>query len=174
MDNMILDAPAAIRTPVGSGPVRLGEMLVRSGKLGMRDLERALVAQQEMGSLLGHVLVRLGLVSEIDVARTVSEQLGIPLVAAEEFPTVAAEVPGLQSEFLTANNVYPLRVEGGLLEVVMAVPQDAFVVKALHLATGLRIRALLGIESDIEKALSQLVENGEVGADDEAIESDGD
>ena len=171
---MILEAPVGTRTPGVGGTSRIGELLVQSGKLGLRDLERALVAQREMGSLLGHVLVRLGLVSEIDVARTVSEQLRIPLVKAEDFPAVAAEVPGLQPEFLAANNVYPLRVQEGLLEVVMAVPQDAFVVKALHLATGLQVRALLGMESDIEKALSQLADNGGLPADDEAVESDGD
>ncbi|WP_370590628.1 GspE/PulE/PilB domain-containing protein [Xylophilus sp. ASV27] len=42
--------------------------------------------------------------------------------------------------------MYPLRLEDGRLDVVMAVPQDAFVVKALHLATGLQIRPFLGIE----------------------------
>ena len=41
-------------------PVRqhLGEMLVQAGKLSPRDLERALQAQQEMGNLLGQVLVQ--------------------------------------------------------------------------------------------------------------------
>ena len=37
---------------------RLGELLVQAGKLSARDLERALSAQQEMGSMLGRVMVR--------------------------------------------------------------------------------------------------------------------
>jgi len=144
---------------------RIGELLVRAGKLTPRDLERALGAQEEMGSLLGRVLVRLGLVSEVDVVRTLSTQLNIPFVPAEEFPAAQPEVEGLLPEFLAANGVYPLRLEDGRLDVVMAVPQDAFVVKALHLATGLQIRPFLGIESEIEKALAQPVEEpgGEEG-----------
>ena len=56
-----LDAAAAARP-------RIGELLVQAGKLSARDLDRAVSAQQEMGGMLGRVLVRLGLVSDLDVA----------------------------------------------------------------------------------------------------------
>ncbi|AVS96728.1 type II secretion system ATPase GspE [Paracidovorax avenae] len=145
----------------------LGELLVQSGKLSARDLERALSAQQEMGGLLGRVLVRLGLVSEIDVIQALSRQLDIPLIAANDFPSMMPEVEGLLPEFLHANSVYPLSVEDGRLHVAMAVPQDAFVVKALHLATGLAVVPRLALESDIEKALAEPVEQAdEEGGDD--------
>ena len=52
---------------IAAGKPMLGEMLVAASKLSERDLERALVAQREMGGLLGEVLVRLGLVAEMDV-----------------------------------------------------------------------------------------------------------
>ncbi len=145
----------------------LGELLVQSGKLSARDLERALSAQQEMGGLLGRVLVRLGLVSETDVIQALSRQLGIPLISANDFPDLMPEVEGLLPEFLQANSVYPLSVEDGRLHVAMAVPQDAFVVKALHLATGLSVVPRLALESDIEKALAEPVEQaGEEEGDD--------
>ncbi len=157
--------PAAILRPC------LGELLVQAGKLSARDLERALAAQQEMGGMLGRVLVRLGLVSEADVVRSLSEQLGIPLVAAEDFPESTLEVEGLLPEFLHANAVCPLRLEGQELHVAMAVPQDAFVLKALHLATGCTIRPYLALESDIEKALAEPVE--EAPEEDDGGFSDG-
>ena len=68
----------------------LGELLIAEGKLSARDVERALLAQAEMGDLFGRVLVKLGLVSESDVAATLSRQLQIPLLAGGEFP---AELP---------------------------------------------------------------------------------
>lgn len=153
--------------PVAASRPRLGELLVRAGRLSARDLERAVTAQQEMGSMLGRVLVRLGLVSEIDVVRMLSSQLSVPFVAVDDFPSLPPEVDGLLPEFLLTNSVYPLQTEGQRLDVVMAVPQDQFVLKALRLATGLEIRPFIGIESDIEKALSQPVgdESGEAGGD---------
>jgi general secretion pathway protein E len=47
---------------------RLGELLVSTGKLSARDLDRAASAREETGGVLGPVLVNLGLVSEVDVA----------------------------------------------------------------------------------------------------------
>lgn len=140
-------------------PLRLGELLVQAGKLSARDLERALLAQQEMGSMLGRVVVQLGLVSEADVLRVLTSQLGVPLATADDFPAVPPEVEGLLPEFLAAHMVYPLRLDEGRLDVAMAVPQDAFIRKALHLATGLEIRPYISLESDIEKALAQPAEN---------------
>ncbi len=134
---------------------RLGELLTKAGKLSSRDLERALSAQQEMGSMLGRVLVRLGVVSELDVVQALSQQLGVPYVAGDDFPGMAMDIEGLLPEFLHTHRVYPLRLDSGRLDVVMAVPQNAFVRKALHLATGLEIGPHIGIESDIEKALLQ-------------------
>lgn len=135
---------------------RLGELLVREGKLGQRDLDQALLAQQEMGDLLGRVLVRLGVLSEIDIARALSAQLDLPLVQMADFPTEPVTVNGLGSDYLLNHAVLPLRLEGDELQVVMTVPQDAFLTKALHLATGLRIRPALGLESEIQAALERL------------------
>ena len=146
---------------------RLGEMLVKAGKLSARDLERALSAQQELGNLLGQVLIQLGVVSELDVAHTLARQLNIPFIAADAFPAESPEVPGLLPEFLHSNAVYPLSVADGELAVAMARPQDAFVLKALRLSTGLTIRPHLALEADIEKALSEPVsEEVDEGSDD--------
>ena len=55
--------------------VQLGQRLVAEGKMSARDLDRALTAQRETGGLLGRVLVRLGLVSELDVVRALAAQM---------------------------------------------------------------------------------------------------
>ncbi|KON79857.2 ATPase, T2SS/T4P/T4SS family [Azoarcus sp. PA01] len=142
--------------------MRLGELLVRQDKLTPRDLKHALAAQQEIGDLFGRVLVRLGLLSELDVASALSGQLDIPLVLAKDYPHEAILVEGLASDYLVAHGVLPLCRDGDRLDVVMGVPQDAFLTKALRLATGLGIRARLGLESEIQAALSQLYAEPEV------------
>ncbi|MDF1486412.1 ATPase, T2SS/T4P/T4SS family [Ramlibacter sp. H39-3-26] len=152
------------------GHVRIGELLVQAGKLSARDLERALSAQQEMGGMLGNVLVRLGVVAEIDVARMLAVQLGFPLVPVEHFPDLMPEVNGLRREFLEANTAYPLREADGQLDMAMAVPQDVFTVKALHLATGCVIRPFLALESDIQKALAEPPEVSVEGGESEQID----
>ena len=168
-DTLSLPSESTLAEPA---PPRLGEYLVQSGKLGLRDLERALAAQQEMGSLLGRVLVQLGLVSESDVAHALAKLLHVPLLAADDFPEMLPEVEGLMQDFLVAHRVVPIRQTEQTLEVAMAVPQDAFLRKALKLATGLDIHAALATDADIEKALAasnEADQEGESGLD---LESD--
>ena len=148
-----------------------GELLVRAGKLAPRDLERALAAQREMGGALDSVLVSLGLVSEPDAAHALAEHLALPFVPADAFPETPAEPGGLLPDFLRAHRVLPLRVEDGQLHVAMRAPQDAFVVKALHLTTGLRVHPAVGLASDIDKALERYLNEG--GDEDEADDAQG-
>ena len=140
-----------------------GELLVQAGKLSARDFERALAARQEMGGSLGGVLTQLGLVSESDVAQARSQALGIPVVSGEDFPAEMPDVPGLLPDFLSAHQICPLRVEANRLDVAMAAPEDAYLTKALRLATGMEIRPFIALGSDIARALAQ----PEAAADDQ-------
>ncbi|TYC60121.1 type II secretion system protein GspE [Zoogloea oleivorans] len=158
--------------------VMLGDMLVADGKLGARDLERALSAQVEMGGMLGSVLIRLGVVSDLDVARALSRQLGVPLIVADAFPGELPLPEGVAPDFLVSHRVLPLAEQDGVLTVVCAEPQNAFVVKALRLATGLEIRVALGLENEIETALKGLLEapseDGEASDDGDGFDTGGD
>ena len=148
----------------------IGNLLVQTGKLTARDLDRAIAAGEELRGRLSDVLVQLGLVSEIDVAQARSVLLGLPYISADDFPQTYPEVQGLQTAFLRSHRVLPMAQEADRLDVVMADPQDRFVLKALHLATGLVIRPFLAMGSDIDKALAQRdveggSEDGEVAED---------
>ena len=159
--------PSQASFPAATAPVAdlswpvYGELLVRAGKLGPRELERALSAQHEMGGALDGVLVSLGLVSELDAARALAEHLGLPFLPAEAYPAVFAEPGGLLPEFLKTHRVLPLRAEDGVLQVAMRAPQDAFVLKALRLTTGLRPQPVVSLGSEIDKALHRYLDEAE-------------
>ena len=95
LSDVATPAVPAVRWP------EYGELLVRAGKLGPRELERALSAQHEMGGALDGVLVSLGLVSEADAARL--RTIGVRQVDVlgnlkfDARPDAAATVARLQS-----------------------------------------------------------------------------
>ena len=159
-------SPSAAHLAAAADWSRYGEVLVRAGKLSARDLERALAAQREMGGALDSVLVSLGLVSEPDAARALAEYLGLPFLTADDFPDLPPEPEGLLPEFLKTHRVLPLGVEDGRLRVAMSAPQDAFVCKALGLASGLVVEPAVGLGSDIDKALARLFDEGAEGVND--------
>jgi len=140
---------------------KLGELLVEQGKISDRDVERALLAQVEMGDLFGQVLVKLGLVSEQDVAQALSAQLDIPLCLAGEYPQEPIQLAGIAQEFLFNNHVVPLKADESGVHFVAAQPQDPFLGKALAMALDRPVSIALGLQSDIEKALQLLLQQDE-------------
>lgn len=160
----IVEPSLALQPP--SAAPRLGERLVAAGKLNERDLQNALQAQKELGGYLGQVLLQLGLVAETDVAQALSDALQVRWLRGEDFPEVLPTVPGLLPSFLDSQCVCPVSLQGNVLQVAMAVPQDEFVCKGLRLATGLEIQPVLALESDIRRALAQATQDAEVEEDD--------
>ena len=141
-------------TALASPTDRLGELLVRTGKLSARDLDRALSARDETAGVLDQVLVNLGLVSEVDVAQTQAQMWTLPFVTADDFPDVMPDVPGLQPDYLRTHLIYPLKQDETGLTVAMANASDNFIRQALALATGLHVQPCVAMPSDIEKALT--------------------
>lgn len=146
-------------------------MLVAQGKLSLRDVERALLAQAEMGDLLGRVLVKLGLVSEADVAQVLSQQLDFPLLASADYPDVPMAPDGLAREFLVSNNVVPVAMTDSEASFAASVPQDSYLKKALFLALDRPIKLLLGTDGDIARALERMLAQDESNdAEDDGVD----
>lgn len=146
---------------------RLGELLVQQGKMSERDVERTLLAQGEMGDLFGQVLVKLGLVSEQDVALALSDQLGIPLQQAADYPVEPVPLEAVAQEFLINNAVVPVAIDDSGVRFAAAVAQDPFLAKALAMALDRPVTIVLGLESDIARAQQLRLQSpeGEEGAD---------
>ena len=149
---------------------RLGASLVAAAKLAPRDLERAQAASAELGKRLSDVLVQLGLVSEADIAATRAQMHGLRLLGSDDFPAELPEVPGLQRGFLLGHHVLPLAVDERGLSVALPDPDDAFVQKALRLATGLPLQVAVAAPGEIDKALADRA--AEAAADDDGAADD--
>lgn len=150
--------------------MKLGEFLIESGKITQRDVERALVARDEMGGKFGQILVKLGLVSEIDVSRALSTLLDIPLLEAAQYPEDPVAVPGLSLDFLLGNTVVPISVSQENAVFSAVVPQDKFLQKALGLALDREVAIQLGLESDVLAALQKHTASEEGDEPDEAFD----
>jgi general secretion pathway protein E len=151
--------PARDLTAVGT-PQRtpLCGLLVDSGKLEPSDVDRALRLQREQDSWerIGLILVKLGLVSDNDVAASLSDQLGIGLVDRSEYPDEFNGDTTITERFLVKNRLIVLDEDDENLTVAMADPQDDYLVDALRLASGKTVLPRIGVPSEIEAALDQL------------------
>ncbi len=149
---------------------KIGELLVQQGKISERDVERTLLAQHEMGGQFGQVLVKLGLVSDQDVALALSEQLGVPLLAAGDYPEEAIRLDNLSQEFLFNNAVVPVTADDTRVTFAATVPQDAYVAKGLAMALDKHVTLVMGLETDINKALQLHLESPEGEGEGELVD----
>ena len=98
-------------TAPGSGGVSgdpVCDFLQKNGRLKSTDVKRAVSYQEQHGGDLVTLLVRLGLVSEHDVAEAESGLLELPLVRTADLPDEAPELPGISVRYLKQNLILPV------------------------------------------------------------------
>lgn len=127
--------------------IRLGELLVNNKLITQHQLKEALHAQTIFGGKLGTNLVELGYVNEMDLAKLLSTQLGIPCVEAGDFDNLDRDVLKIVPLALVKkHSVIPLELEGRNLRLAMSDPTNFPSIDEISFATGLRIQPVVAPE----------------------------
>ncbi|SDX15267.1 type II secretion system ATPase GspE [Thiocapsa roseopersicina] len=155
--------PKAAVSPYAEPPPegRVVAHLHASGKLSPGDLGRARRLADEAGDPLLPMLVRLGLISERDMAQAMSDVLELPLADASTFPSEPVRDDLFSLRFLKDAKVLPLFEDEDCIQIAFAHPIDRFAVEAMQMAAGKPVKALVGLPSEIELALERLYEKVE-------------
>ncbi len=156
-DHEPADAAAQAPAPVVD---EVCEHLIGSGRLKPADLKRAVAYRDQHGGDLVTLLVRLGLVSERDVADAESRLLELPLVLQDDYPDEAPQPDHLSVRYLEQNLLLPIAEDESGLVVVMANPRDKYALKALSMACGKPISPRVGVASEIENGIEKLFGGG--------------
>lgn len=156
------------------GESDIGELLVADGVLDRANLERALLVNENRVNGLGPLLVRLGLVSDRDLAAAFAKAYELPLLTDKDFPDVPVEGCDLSAKFLKDKNIIPLTLDADEMVVASADPEDSFSLEAIAMASSTRITVKVATISQIERAFDQLYGEGQSAMEDivEEIESD--
>jgi general secretion pathway protein E len=157
-EDIELEAPGSVQEPVTDDPVCA--FLLEHSRLKAPDLRRAQTYQEQHGGDLVTLLVRLGLVSERDVAEAESGLLNLPLLRTADLPDEVPDLPDVSLRFLKQNLILPIAESNGDLTVLMANPRDDFARRALAMASGKNIIAQVGIASEIENGIEKLLGGG--------------
>jgi MshEN domain len=132
---------------------RLGEILIQEGLVKQADIEQALRTQVGGNRRLGHILVRMKLISADQLVETLSSQLGLEICDFSN--NTSSEASGMLPRYLCNKySVLPLSLQGNnILEMAMADPCDEEAINNIEQYTGKVIQPLLARHSDIERAI---------------------
>jgi type IV pilus assembly protein PilB len=144
---------------------RLGELLLAEGLITNEQIEEALKEQQKTpGMLLGEVLVKLGYVTEYDIAGALAAQFGLPYIDATKY-IITKEVFGLlPPDFIKSNQVVPLDKIGNILTIVVAGTLSGKVFEEIEKKTGCEVYPFVSTVSQIRQVIQNHSTEGEPAA----------
>ncbi|MDG6349217.1 type II secretion system ATPase GspE [Luteimonas sp. 8-5] len=129
---------------------RVVAALLERGKLKDVDVARVRRLQEEAGGGLLALLGRLGLVSERDHAEACAAVLGLPLMNTRDAPELPPEGAALSTRFMKQFHVVPVAETDDRVDVLLADPQDPYILDAVRLACGREVRAAVALRSEID------------------------
>ena len=141
-----------------SPEARVIAYLQELGKLTAGDLARARKLSEDSGDPLRLMLVRLGLVSDRDMAVAMAKVLGLDLISADDYPDEPVAADHLSLRFLKDAHIVPLREDDDGLEIAVADPVDSYAMQAVAMAAGQPVRLRVGLSAEIDAALERLYE----------------
>jgi hypothetical protein len=132
---------------------KIGDLLKEAGLIDDFQLEAALSHQRNWGGKLGSIIVDLEFASEEDIARVISEKMGVPYVNLFE-PELSPDIfKVLKAEMAKKFGVVPVRKEADSLVLAMSDPMDIETMDNIRFITGLSIKPVLSMTSEIKDAI---------------------
>lgn len=132
---------------------RLGEILVDSNQLLPELLDEALERQRQTGKRLGQTLVDMGFVSDEELRKAISQQLGVPHVWLRRGlidPKVVQVVPKAMADH---HCIIPMfLIQKKTLILAMVDPSSVFAIDDVEMITGFIVQPVQCRKSDIEEA----------------------
>lgn len=135
---------------------QFGNILVESGIITVKTLERALERQKGSGRRLGMVLEEMGVITEEELNEVLAQQFGFRTVANFAPHNFLWDILCLIPEDLAVRKlIFPLKQKDGMLAVATTDPFDSDTADFLAKKTGLKIIPVLATRKDIMDAVSK-------------------
>jgi len=153
--------PQAVNARAGSE--RAGDFaqyLRTGGKVSSDALARAEQIAAESGERLEHVLTRLGVVSDRDLADALADHLKLEIAKREDFPAAPVLEEKLRRGFLRDKQLIPLDERADAVVVAMVNPLDTYACDAVRFAVGKPVVRLVTYPADFETAYARLYGEG--------------
>jgi general secretion pathway protein E/type IV pilus assembly protein PilB len=130
-------------------PIRIGDLLKEKGFISDQHIRYALQVQKVTKEKLGQVLTRTGLVSEYDLASTVSRQVGMAHVDLNRINPDFALLKRFNKAACLAQRVFPYAVKDGNVVAAVADIPDERTTQFVVRTTGMKPEYVMAEESRV-------------------------
>lgn len=139
-----------------SRKMKLGEMLVKAGRLTELELQQALAAKKGSNLKLGKFLIRQGKINETQLVDFLSHQLKLKKYHSNKYPVDRALTNLISAEIAQKHQVAPLKKMGNLLTIAMTEPMDIAALDAIEAQTNLEVDPVVCTEHQLNQLIGSL------------------
>jgi type IV pilus assembly protein PilB len=171
-------------------PDKLGELLVRSGRINQTQLNEALALQKDQGGRVGTNLVKLGYLTEKQLVDSLSQHFKVPSVDLNGLDIDDAVLKIIPADLARKYTILPVSKTGATITVAMIDPTNVFAMDDVKFMTGYRVEPVVASESairvtidryygsthaiELKKVMEDLSEESATGSDLEVLEEEED
>jgi type IV pilus assembly protein PilB len=144
----------------------IGQVLYQSGVITAKQLKDALQYQIQHGKtdLLGHILLKLGYVTDDQIRTALAECLKMPYVKLSGFELNEQLISCIPAEFARSRLVVPIYAHKDRLVVAMENPADNETINMLNFLSERVIEPVISSAEDIEMAISNYYGSSDIEA----------
>jgi len=135
---------------------KLGEILVNNAAITEEQLQRALDFQRREGGLLGEILVKLGYIGEREIVQALTTQYGFPFVLLESFDFNQEAGKLVPENVARQYSLVPLDIIGELLTVAMSNPLNEAAIDDLEMITKKKVQVFISTFTSIHEGINRL------------------
>ena len=126
-----------------------------AGILEAHDVREVIGEQSKTGELFGDILLKMGKVSEMDIARALVTQYRLPFIHLDKVEITDSTKNLLPPKTLARNLIVPFDMVGKVLLVAIAGALDRATVQDMVEKTGLDVRVYITTMSGVRHVLEE-------------------
>ena len=137
--------------------VRIGDLLVEKNLVTPDKIDAAVKYQKEKGNgkRLGTIIVELGYVKDVDLAKALAESLHVQYVDLTAIQINKDAVNKISEEMAKNNNVFAYQFQNNRLYVATDDPVNFMVLDDLRIQTGMDVVARISTRAQIDYAITK-------------------
>jgi hypothetical protein len=139
---------------------KLAEVLLEEGVVKDDQIQEALKRQRATGEFLTEALVQLNYCTELDVARSIVKQFGLPYIDVSKYRIPREALQAVPSDLLQMNQVVVLDKIGKTLLVASAGVPGAEILERLERGTGSQVFLYVCTISQLAEAYKKHLAGG--------------
>src|SRR3954447_8382515 len=136
-------------------PDKLGELLVRNGRINQAQLNEALGLQKDQGGRVGTNLVKLGYLTEKQLVDSLAQHFKVPAVELAGMDIDEAVIKIIPADLARKYTILPVSKSGATVTVAMIDPTNVFAMDDVKFMTGYRVEPVVASETAIRTSIDR-------------------